>query len=146
MDDEKFSNRARVAKETTVRIEWMGRVDNSSKGRCGGRGGGVAWWRYISYEADDKNAHPPWEFDDEEQMEEIQVMMGVGVGAAAAVANAADPHQHDVNAKVRRKGTTTTMTMMTRALHAQWMRHLMASATTKEGVSLLSVASIDNAP
>jgi len=40
MYDNKDSNRARVTKETTARIEWKGRVDNASKGEGGGGGGG----------------------------------------------------------------------------------------------------------
>ncbi len=58
--------------------------------------------------ADDENAQPPWEFDDEEPMEEIHGMMGVGVGASAAaamtaVADAANPpHQHQCDANVNR--------------------------------------------
>ncbi len=73
-------------------------MDNASEG--GGGGIGSAWWRNIGNEAKDKNAQPPWEFDDKKPMEEIHVIMGVGVGAATAVADAADPHQRD--AKVNR--------------------------------------------
>jgi hypothetical protein len=65
-----------------------------------GEGGGGMWWRNNGDEAEDENARPPWELDDEAPMEEIPVVMGVGVGAAAAaaaMADAADPHQRDAN-------------------------------------------------
>jgi hypothetical protein len=95
MDDEKDSNRARVTKGTIAEIEWRGRMDNTSEG--GGGGGGGPWLRNIGDEAEDEKAQPPWEFDDEELMEEIHVVMGVGSGAATAVADAVDPHQRDAN-------------------------------------------------
>jgi len=39
----------------------------------------------IGDKAEEENLQPPWEFDYEEPMEKIHVVMGVGVGAAVAM-------------------------------------------------------------